>query len=215
MNTYIPPGVNPPPSFDRLPVYQAVCGDDWPLDFSLFNPVTKQPATPANTLVTMVLTDNRFSDNAYWQGAWGSGMISDNRVPGLVHVFIPKEVTSQLRRGVYTYSVRVTDTTTEATTTTQVGYIQVEYEATSPMHDIPYRHPQNCDKTQYVTQEKLDIAVHEALKASTTFSKAQLKLLVDTLASGVSEDGDPTIDQIVESLRTLEENILKAKDLDI
>lgn len=215
MNTYIPPGVNPPPPFDRLPVYQAVCGDDWTLDFSLFNPVTKQPATPSNTLITMVLTDNRFSDNAYWQGAWGAGMIPDNRLPGLVHVIIPKEVTSELRRGVYTYSVRVTDTTSAATTTTQVGYIQVEYEATSPMHNIPYRARQVYDKTQLVTQEKLDIAVNRTLKESTTYSKAQIKELVAILSSGVHEQEDPSIDEAIAMLRKLEENLLKAKEMEL
>ena len=213
MNTFIPPGVNTPPPFERLPIYQAVNGDDWVLDFSLFNPVTKAPATMANTLVTMVVTDNRFSENAYWQGSWGAGIMPDNRIPGLVHVFIPKSVTSALRRGVYTYSVRVTDIETEASTTTLVGYIQVEYEATSPNHNIPYRTPVTQDLTQYVTQEKLNIAVLNALKESTLYTKSQLGTLVDTLASGISENNDPSIDEIIALLKKLVDNLEAAKEL--
>ena len=215
MNTFTPPGVNTPPPFERLPLYQAVNGDDWVMDFSLFNPVTKEPATMANTLVTMVITDNRFSENSYWQGTWGEGMIPDNRIPGLVHVFIPRTVTSALRRGVYTYSVRVTDKATEASTTTLVGYIQVEYEATSPNHNIPYRTPVTKDLTQYVTQEKLNIAVFNALKESTLYTKAQLGTLVDTLASGISEKQNPSIDDIIALLKKLVENLENAKDLNI
>lgn len=213
MNTFIPPGVNTPPPFERLPLYQAVNGDDWVLDFSLFNPVTKEPATMANTLVTMVITDNRFSENAYWQGSWGAGIMPDNLIPGLVHVFVPKSVTSALRRGVYTYSVRVTDIATEASTTTLVGYIQVEYEATSPNHNIPYREPINKDLTQYVTQEKLNIAVLNALKESTLYTKEQIRSLVNTLASGIKDNEDPSIDEIIEMLRNITENLEKAKEI--
>ena len=139
MNTNIPPGVNLPSQKERLPLVKAICGDDWILNNSLFNPVTKQPAVPTNTLVTMRLTDNRFSDNVYWQGDWGHGILPDERLPGLVHVIIPKAITSRLRRGIYTYSILVTDQESGLSTTEYVGYIQVEYEATSPQHNIPYR----------------------------------------------------------------------------
>ena len=192
--SYIPPGVNTPPPFDRLPLYKAVNGDDWALDFSLFNPVTKQPATMSNTVVTMIVTDNRFSDFAYWQGIWGRGLVPDARVPGLVHALIPKEVTSALRRGVYTYSVRVTDSETALSTTTHVGYIQVEYEATSPNHNIPYR--ERSSSLPYVTQDQL---------------AQEVSALADTLAKGIESPEDSSTDAIISMLDKLSANLKAAQ----
>lgn len=208
MNLNTPPGVNTPSPYDKLPLYKAICGDDWTLDFSLFNPVSKQPATMSNTIVTMVLTDNRFSYNTYWQGSWGSGMIPDERLPGLVHVLIPKAVTSRLRRGVYTYSVRVTDIDTQAVTTTNVGYIQVEYEATSPQHNIPYRTYRtktSKDATQYVTGEELSKAVAEAVKDSRVYSDWVTKQLLDILVEGAEES--PTLEDMTRLLDILKERL--------
>lgn len=214
MNLNTPPGVNTPSPCEKLPLYKAICGDDWMLDFSLFNPVSKQPATPSNTIVTMVLTDNRFSYNTYWQGSWNSGMIPDDRIPGLVHVLISKDVTSRLRRGVYTYSIRVTDVDTQAVTTTCVGYIQVEYEATSPQHNIPYRNgwiKTSKDATQYVTEEELSEVVAQTLKTSSEFSEKIVSNLVDDLVTGLQENPDPTMDALIKVLNTLVSNLEKAK----
>lgn len=214
MNLNTPPGVNPPSPYEKLLLYKAICGDDWMIDFSLFNPVSKQPATPINTIVTMVLTDNRFSYNTYWQGSWNSGMIPDARIPGLVHVLIPKSVTSRLRRGVYTYSIRVTDVDTQAVTTTRVGYIQVEYEATSPQHNIPYRNgvlKTSKNATQYVTEEELSEVVAQTLKTSSEFSENLVSNLVDDIVTGLQENPDPTMDELIKVLNTLISNLEKAK----
>jgi hypothetical protein len=134
----LPPGVNPPLEMDRKPLLHVVNGDTWLLDFTLRNPKDGTPATPKNTLVTFVLSENKFT-KTLWEGEWHSGIEPDPNVEGLVHVKIPQSVSSLLRRGVYAFSVKVSDDLNAIRETQAGGHIQVEYEPTSDLHNIPYR----------------------------------------------------------------------------
>lgn len=134
-----PIGVNPALDQDRIPVLQVVNGDSWTVDADLWNPSDRSPATPDNTQVEFVLTENRFTKERFWSGKWFDGVIPDGNVPGLVHISVPKSVTGELRRGVYAFSIRVTDLLDNVIETQLVGHFQVEYEPTSDIHNIPYR----------------------------------------------------------------------------
>ena len=137
---YIKPiGVNPALKEDRIPVIQVINGDSWIVDLDLYNPSSNLPAYPNDTEVEFVLTENRFVKDAIWKGRWFDGVLPDENVQGLVHVKIPNEVTKNLRRGIYSFSVRVTDVLDKITKTEATGYFQVEYEPTSDIHNIPYR----------------------------------------------------------------------------
>jgi hypothetical protein len=134
----VPPGANLPLEADRIPLMKVFNGDTWTVDATLVNPVTRMPATPDDTVVKFVLAENRFA-KALWTGAWHDGVEPSGVVSGLVHVKIPKEVSSSLRRGVYAFSIQIADDLGVRTETQARGNIQVEYEPTSDVHDIPYR----------------------------------------------------------------------------
>lgn len=134
----VPPGVNPVSNDDRMPLIKVFNGDTWTVDFDLVNPVTRLPATPGNTVVRFVLAENRFT-KSLWEGSWYSGVVPSETIPGLVHVTVPKELSSSLRRGVYSFSVQVIDDLGIRKETQAKGTFQVEYEPTSDTHNIPYR----------------------------------------------------------------------------
>lgn len=141
-----PPGVNPILPSDRSPLIKFVNGDTWTIDMNLKEPVSCEPAKPDNSIVKFVLTENRFVYDAYWIGEWHNGIEPDSNIPGLVHVHIPENVSSTLRRGVYAFSVKVSEPTGLDTNSSNLkevtaitGHIQVEYEPTSDEHNIPYR----------------------------------------------------------------------------
>ena len=134
-----PVGVNPALKQDRMPVVQVTNGDSWTLDTDVKNPVTHLPASPDNTILEFVLTENRFVKEPIWTGEWFNGVLPDDNIEGLVHVKIPKSVTKELRRGVYAFSMRVTDALHDITSTELTGHFQMEYEPTSELHNIPYR----------------------------------------------------------------------------
>lgn len=133
-----PPGVNPLVYDDRMPVFKVFNGDTWRLDFTLSNPVTRLPATPDNTVVRIVLSENRFT-KPLWEGSWFDGILPSRTVRGLVHVTFPEEISGALRRGVYAFSVLVADDLGTVKETQAKGHLQVEYEPTSEVHNIPYR----------------------------------------------------------------------------
>lgn len=134
-----PIGVNPALKEDRIPLVQVFNGDTWTLDADVWNPSTRRPAGPDDVRVEFVLSENRFVKEPYWKGTWYHGVLPDENVKGLVHIEVPKEVSSELRRGAYSFSLVVTDYLDNVTETEMVGYFQVEYEPTSPLHNIPYR----------------------------------------------------------------------------
>lgn len=133
-----PPGVNPALAQDRMPVVRVVNGDSWRVSLSLVDPVSGGPATPENTRVEFVVAENRFTEQL-WTGMWGHGVEPSAIVPGLVHVVVPQEMCSSLRRGVYAFSAKVMDNMGTFRETQAKGHFQVEYEPTSDIHDIPYR----------------------------------------------------------------------------
>jgi len=134
-----PVGVNPSLKQDRMPVIKVINGDSWVVDADVWNPSTGLPATPDTVKLEFVLTENRFIKEPFWTGTWYSGIVPDENVEGLVHIRIPKEVSSELRRGVYAFSLVATDFLDNVTETELKGHFDVEYEPTSPLHNIPYR----------------------------------------------------------------------------
>ena len=134
-----PVGVNPALDQDRMPVIEVVNGDTWTVDADLYVPSTMEPASVHNTYVEFVLTENRFVKEPFWVGTWYEGILPDDVIPGLVHVKVPRSVSAELRRGVYAFSIKVTDYLDHVTKTELVGHFQVEYEASSDTHNIPYR----------------------------------------------------------------------------
>ena len=134
-----PYGVNPALPEDRMPVVKVVNGDSWAIDADVRNPRTMAPATPEDTVLEFTLAENRFCDDPIWTGKWYAGILPDDVVEGLVHVKVPKDVSKDLRRGVYAFSLRATDVLGDITATVLTGHFQVEYEPTSELHEIPYR----------------------------------------------------------------------------
>ena len=133
----VPPGVNPLRSEDRMPVLKVVSGDTWIVDARLVA-ADCGPASPKNSHVEFVLSENQFSP-PIWTGEWMSGVYPDEHHAGLVHVKIPREVTKALRRGSYMFSIRVSDRMRYAYDTQLSGNFLVEYMPTSDQHSIPYR----------------------------------------------------------------------------
>ena len=133
----VPPGVNPLRSEDRMPVLKVVSGDTWVVDARLVA-ADCGPASPENSHVEFVLSENQFSP-PIWTGEWMSGVYPDEYHAGLVHIRIPREITKALRRGSYMFSLRVSDMMRYAYDTQLSGNFLVEYMPTSDQHSIPYR----------------------------------------------------------------------------
>ena len=136
-----PIGVNVLRDSDRLPVWSVVSGDDWMMTTKLSVPGHPEiPLTPESSRVVFVLAQDRFSAEALWTGRWNDGIqLVDPAHPGLVSIRIPDAVAVTLRRGSYAFSVSVADKFGRNQQTPLKGTLQVEYEPTSPQHDIPYR----------------------------------------------------------------------------
>lgn len=133
----VPPGVNPVRNEDRMPVVKVVSGDTWSVDAELVA-ADCGPASPENSYVEFVLSENQFSP-PIWTGEWMSGVLPDANRKGLVHVRIPREITRTLRRGSYMFSMRVGDRMRYSFSTQLSGNFLVEYMPTSDQHSIPYR----------------------------------------------------------------------------
>lgn len=134
-----PFGVNPALKQDRMNVIQVINGDSWKVDADVWNPSTGAPATVETVKLEFVLSENRFDPDLIWVGTWFDGIYPDDVVDGLVHVKIPSEISSQLRRGIYAFSLKATDYLDGISETQLKGHFQVEYEPSSDTHDIPYR----------------------------------------------------------------------------
>jgi len=97
--------------------------------------------TSDNSRLTFNLAENRFSFVPIWAGTWLDGIEEVDRAnhPGLVKVRIPDSIGDTLRRGAYSFSLEVSDEFGKESVVPVIGTLLVEYEPTSPQHDIPYR----------------------------------------------------------------------------
>lgn len=134
-----PVGVNPALKEDRMPVIKVFNGDTWTIDADVWDPVNGEPGIPEKVDLEFVLTENRFVKEPFWTGRWYEGILPDDVIPGLVHIKVPQEVSSELRRGVYAFSLKTTSRLDKVVDTQLKGHFQVEYEPTSDTHNIPYR----------------------------------------------------------------------------
>jgi hypothetical protein len=137
-----PGGVNAPRPEDRIPLWQVINGDDWTLTTRLtLPPANTTPVTPDNSRITFMIAQDRFSNVPIWTGIWLDGILEVDRLnhPGLVTIRVPDAITSTLRRGSYAFSITVSDSFGRHKFTVLAGTLQVEYEPTSPTHNIPYR----------------------------------------------------------------------------
>ena len=132
-----PAGCTPLNNNDRMPVVKVISGDTWRIE-AQFVAENGGPATPDNSFVEFVVSENQFSP-PLWTGEWFSGILPDANRQGLAHINIPREVTKTFRRGSYMFSARVADKMRFSYDTQLVGNFLVEYMPTSEQHSIPYR----------------------------------------------------------------------------
>jgi hypothetical protein len=135
-----PVGTNPPLDSDRQPIWRATSGAD--LSFTTRVTLrTGTPVTPQNSRLLFKLSENRFHFDAIWAGEWDDGIEEVDRQshPGLIKVRIPEDIGDALRRGAYSFSLEVSDQFGKDSVVPVVGTLLIEYEPTSPQHDIPYR----------------------------------------------------------------------------
>ena len=144
-----PIGVTPPIAEDAMPLWRAESGDKLTLQSPIKLLDGTTPATPANSILTFVLAENRFDQIALWTGTWHNGIreVDPQNHPGLIEVFIPPEIGNRLRRGVYNFSMNVTDRLGQNPYVTLIGSLLVEYEPSSPEHNIPYKHQESDTQT--------------------------------------------------------------------
>ena len=135
-----PIGCTPLSDDDRQPIVQVVSGDQWDITCRIvLQPDTA--CTPKNSRLDFVLSETRFSRSPYWRGGWNQGIEPlDDR--GLVRVRIPRDISDQLRRGSYSFSLSAQDLLGQNRNTTLIGTLLVEYQPGSPNHSIPYRRTQ-------------------------------------------------------------------------
>lgn len=132
-----PVGVTPPNDLDRQPIHKLVCGDALVVRSNV-TLADGTPATPENSTLTFVLTDQRFSTEHEWTGLWRDG-IEPGDTTGSVIITVPESVTATLRRGTFLYSMVAANKLGAMRKTVLSGSILVEYEPTSPIHSIPYK----------------------------------------------------------------------------
>jgi hypothetical protein len=147
-----PVGVNEPLVTDRQPIWRVFGGDDIVLRARVQLSPTNEPVTPDNSILSFVLANQRFAPTecAIWTGKWHNGISEVDHInhPGLVEIRVPREVSAALRRGGYLYGLTVTNKLGENRSTVLEGSILIEYAATSPTHDIPYKDPTiACEET--------------------------------------------------------------------
>lgn len=140
------PFTNKPRKHHRQNIIKVINGDTWVITTKVrlpsidFNPDTVEfvPASKDNSVIEFILTENRFSKKPIWKAGWEEVRV-DTNTPGLIHIQIPETISSKLRRGTYAFSLKVTNLDTQVEETQLIGHLQVEYEPTSDIHDIPYR----------------------------------------------------------------------------
>ena len=130
-----PIGINwPDCSQASNPVPIMVNGDD--LTFTTKADIGGVPCTPINSMVRFVLSAQKFSSVPIWEGDWNDGVTLEN---GLIKIKVPDRIANNLRRGSFVYSMTASDQLEEVTKTILTGSFIVDYEPTSPTHDIPYQ----------------------------------------------------------------------------
>ena len=136
-----PIGVTPPASEDAMPLWRATSGDKLVLRSKVYL-LDGTPVQVSNSILTFVLAGTRFDHEALWTGKWLEGISEVDPVnhPGLIEVFIPADVGNHLRRGVYNFSMTVTGLLKQNPLVTLKGSLLIEYEPSSPEHNIPYKH---------------------------------------------------------------------------
>jgi hypothetical protein len=147
---YIPPipgGINAPTDDGRMPVWSAISGDELVLRTRVLLAGSNLPATPDNSIVRFRLCEDRFDTRTIWEGRWRAGIepISSGQA-GLVAIRIDPKIAQRLRRGTFAFSLVCTDRLLNHRTSTLNGTLQIEYEAGSDQHNIPYKTP---DETAY------------------------------------------------------------------
>lgn len=182
-----PPGCNPLRNEDRIPVLKVVSGDTWIVDADLIA-ADGGPASPGNSHVEFVLSENQFSP-PIWSGEWLNGVLPDENRPGLVHVRIPRDVTKAMRRGSYMFSMRVSDLMRYSFNTQLKGNFLVEYMPTSDQHSIPYRDG---------TQERADM---------TTLLDEINKMLEDLEKNKVDKDALAGKELSIETMEAMMESL--------
>ena len=189
-----PPGCNKPLECDRMHIVKVVSGDAWKVDAKLVNPSNGMPANYRNTIVKFVLSETKFNHFPIWVGEWSKGVFEDKVIPGLVHVIVPDDVSGSLRRGTYAFSLAVTDIDGLNRQTQLSGHFEVEYEPSSPIHDIPYRTDADTSSAIYRYLTKMDCEQQAEL----------LKILEEIWT------GEGTIANMENGVRVIAEFLLKA-----
>lgn len=140
-----PVGVTPPATEDQMPIWRAESGDDLWLTTRMTLEDKTTPVTPENSKLKFVLADTRFSTTPIWTGIWHEGIeeVDRQNQPGLIKIKIPDAIGASLRRGVYNFSILVTNRFGTHGYVGCVGSLLMEYETASPQHDIPYKHCQD------------------------------------------------------------------------
>jgi len=130
-----PPGLNSPIGTNRRPLYRVYSGDTLEIRVPTLLP-DGSPATEGNSYVDVFVRDDRFGP-VVWSGGWASGVVPVAGYPGVAAVRIPPEATGQFRRGSFIGSVRLASQ--DSVRTVAEFSILVEYAASSPHRDIPYK----------------------------------------------------------------------------
>ena len=136
----IPIGINQPIDEDRKPIWRVTSGDDLCLT-TMVSLSSGEKATLSNSNLHFVLAETRFHFVPIWEGTWRDGIEEVDPInhPGLVKIKIPDDIGDTLRRGVYSFSMTVSDRFGKNTQTVLIGNLLIEYEPSSPEHDIPYK----------------------------------------------------------------------------
>ena len=134
-----PVGVTPPSDHDRQPIQKLVGGDSLAFE-TIVQLDDGTAATESNSKLTFVLSNQRFAKDPIWTGDWYVGIVPvGGATPGRVRIQVPDSITAALLRGSYIYSLLLTDRLNNNRRTIMTGTLLVEYEPTSPQHEIPYK----------------------------------------------------------------------------
>ena len=131
-----PVGVNPLNDGDRKHIYKLINGDILNIRTYLVR-ADDTPVNVSNSAVKFVVSDQRFGDPLF-TAVWGDNLVLDGD-DGHIKITIPQDVTATFRRGSFIYSIAVSDSDGQNIYTALTGSLLVEYEPTSPSHDIPYK----------------------------------------------------------------------------
>lgn len=156
-----PQGVNIPGGSRRI--IKCVSGDTLTFTALVYVPSTREPVSEddiscGRVKVCIALAETRFSPVIWAGSADDRWVVLDENRKGLVHITVPRTVMNVLRRGAYCFSVVVDDGVVRETQLT--GNIQVEYEPTGSMDDIPYRHDR-CTFAPISLTPEVDLAAQD------------------------------------------------------